>query len=53
MIYVYVDSPVTFERALRKFIKKVDKEKILQECQNRRYYIKPSERKRSKPRTYR
>jgi ribosomal protein S21 len=35
-----------FERMLKSFIKQVDKTGILKEVKARRYYIKPSERKR-------
>lgn len=35
-----------FERMLKSFIKNVDKTGILKEVKARRYYIKPSEKKR-------
>ncbi len=36
------------ERAIRRFIKKVKKEGIMEEHRNRRYYEKPSVKKRRK-----
>ena len=35
-----------FEKMLKTFIKKVEKEGVLQQVKARRYYIKPSELKR-------
>jgi small subunit ribosomal protein S21 len=40
------DEPI--ERMLKRFIKKCKKEKILEEYKSRRYYIKPSEKRRLK-----
>tara|TARA_R110001583_G_scaffold92963_3_gene235721 strand:- start:2444 stop:2656 length:213 start_codon:yes stop_codon:yes gene_type:complete len=34
------------EKTVRKFNKKVKKQKILEEVRERRYYLKPSQRKR-------
>ena len=36
----------TFERMLKSFMKQVEKSGILQEIKERRYYIKPSTKKR-------
>jgi ribosomal protein S21 len=36
----------TFDRMLKTFIKQVEKSGILQEIRARRYYVKPSEKKR-------
>jgi len=36
------------DKAIRKFNKKVKKSKIIEEARERRYYLKPSERKRLK-----
>jgi len=36
----------SFERMLRRFLKKCKKEKIIEEVRNRRYYEKPSVTKR-------
>ncbi len=38
----------SFERMVRRFIKKVKKEGILEEVRERRRYLKPSEKKRLK-----
>ena len=39
-------SPEVFVRILKKFKRKVDKNGILRELKQRRYYEKPSEKKR-------
>jgi len=36
----------TFEKLLKEFLKRVDKSGVLKEVKARRYYIKPSEKKR-------
>lgn len=41
-------DPKEFEKAMKLFKKKVNKEGFLQEVKERKYYIKPSERKRLK-----
>ena len=38
------------ERMIRRFIKKVKKEGILEEVRERKYYVKPSEQRRKKRR---
>jgi len=38
----------SFESALRRFKKKIEQEGILKEVRDRKYYEKPSERKRKK-----
>jgi small subunit ribosomal protein S21 len=42
------DEPI--ERMLKRFIKKCKKEKIIEEYKARRYYVKPSEKRRIKKR---
>jgi len=40
----------SIERMLKRFIKKCKKEKIIEEYKARRYYVKPSEKRRIKRR---
>ena len=42
-----------FERMLKSFMKQVDKDGIIKEIKARRYYIKPSEKKRLAKKTKR
>lgn len=42
-----------FEKMFKDFIRKVKKSGILQEIRERRYYVKPSEKKRLKQRKIR
>ena len=42
----------SLEKALRRFKRKIEKEGILQVLKERKYYEKPSERKRKKRRRY-
>jgi small subunit ribosomal protein S21 len=46
MIYVQVKDNEPIERALKRFKKKIDKVKVLKELRNRRYYTKPSIKRR-------
>jgi len=41
-------KPVHPEKLVRRFIKKAKKEKIVEEVRDRRFYLKPSEKKRLK-----
>jgi ribosomal protein S21 len=42
-----------FERMLKSFMKQIDKDGIIKEIKARRYYIKPSEKKRLAKKTKR
>jgi small subunit ribosomal protein S21 len=46
MIFVQVKDNEPIERALKRFKKKIDKVKVLKEVRARRYYVKPSVRRR-------
>ncbi len=46
MIVIEVKEYEPVERAIKRFKKKVDQVKILKEIKNRRYYIKPSIRRK-------
>jgi small subunit ribosomal protein S21 len=46
MIEVQVKENEPIERALKRFKKKVDRVKVLKEVKNRRYYTKPSIKRR-------
>lgn len=46
MIVIEVKEYESVERAIKRFKKKVDQVKILKEIKNRRYYIKPSLRRK-------
>ena len=48
MSEVQVRKDESFEAALRRFKKKIDKEGILKEIRDRKHYEKPSERKRKR-----
>ncbi len=48
MIEVRVTDKGGFEKALRQFKKQCQKEGFLVELKERRYYMKPSEKKRKK-----
>ncbi len=48
MVEVKVNDKMDFEKALRLFKKQCQKEGFLVELKERRYYSKPSERKRKK-----
>ena len=43
---VLIKTGVDLEKGLRKFRRLCDKERIMEECTQRRYYIKPSEKRR-------
>jgi small subunit ribosomal protein S21 len=45
---VEVKKDESFESALRRFKKKIEQEGILREVRDRKYYEKPSERKRKR-----
>ncbi len=47
---VEVRKGESFESALRRFKKKIEREGILREVRDRKHYEKPSERKRKKGR---
>lgn len=53
MTQVEVKKDESFESALRRFKKKIEQEGILREVRDRKYYEKPSERKRKKAKTSR
>lgn len=46
MSEIQIRKDESFEAALRRFKKKIDKEGILKEVRDRKHYEKPSERKR-------
>ncbi len=48
MSEVMIRKDESFESALRRFKKKIDKEGILKEIRDRKHYEKPSDRKRKK-----
>jgi len=48
MIGIEVKKDETFESALRRFKKKISQDGILKEARERKYYTKPSERKKKK-----
>ena len=48
MVEVKISDKMDFEKALRIFKKQCQKEGFLVELKERRYYSKPSERKRKK-----
>lgn len=48
MSEVEIRKDESFEAALKRFKKKIDKEGILKEIRDRKHYEKPSERKRKK-----
>ena len=45
-INIRPDEPI--DRALRRFKKRLDRDDVLKECRNRRYFEKPSAKKRRK-----
>jgi len=50
MTGIEVKKDESFESALRRFKRKIDQEGILREVKDRKYYTKPSERKKNKKR---
>lgn len=48
MAYVKVHDNEPLEKALKRFTRKVDEEKILKEFKERQYYVKPSKKRREK-----
>ena len=48
MIQVNLRKDESVDRALKKLKKKLDRDNILKECRNRRYFEKPSAKKRRK-----
>lgn len=50
MPQIEIRKDESFESALRRFKKKIEQEGILKEVRDRKYYEKPSERKRKKTR---
>ncbi len=48
MSEIEIKKDESFESALRRFKKKIDREGILREIRDRKHYEKPSERKRKK-----
>jgi len=46
MIQVNLRKDESVDRALRKLKKKLDRDDIIKECRNRRYFEKPSAKKR-------
>lgn len=52
MSEVMIRKDESFESALRRFKKKIDKEGILKEVRYRKHYEKPSDRKRKKGKKY-
>lgn len=48
MSEIQIRKDESFESALRRFKKKIDKEGILKEVRDRKHYEKPSERKRKR-----
>lgn len=51
MSEIQIRKDESFESALRRFKKKIDKEGILKEVRDRKHYEKPSERKRKRPKS--
>ncbi len=47
---IEIKKDESFESALRRFKKKIEQEGILREVRDRKYYEKPSERKKKKAR---
>jgi len=45
---IYIRNPEDTERMIKKFIRKTKKMGIIDECRERRYYTKPSVRKRQR-----
>ena len=50
---IEVRKDESFEQALRRFKRQIEQEGILKEIRERKYYEKPSERKRKKARSRR
>ncbi|OGX23200.1 MAG: 30S ribosomal protein S21 [Omnitrophica WOR_2 bacterium RIFCSPHIGHO2_02_FULL_45_21] len=48
MSEVLIRKDESFESALRRFKKKIDKDGILKEVRDRKHYEKPSERRRNR-----
>ena len=48
---VHVRENEPFERALRRFKKKIEKEGVIKQIKARKHYEKPSEKKRRKKRS--
>ena len=48
MSEIIIRKDESFESALKRFKKKIDKEGILRELRDRKHYEKPSERRRKK-----
>ena len=48
MSEIEVKKDESFESALRRFKKKIEQDGVLREVRDRKYYEKPSERKRKK-----
>ena len=48
MIIVHVKNNEPVERALRRFKKKLDRVRVLKEVRERRFYTKPSRKRRDK-----
>lgn len=48
MPHVQIKKDESFEAALRKFKKQIEREGILREVKDRKHYEKPSQRKRRK-----
>ena len=46
MILIQIKDNEPIERALKRFKKKIDRVKVLKEVKSRRYYTKPSVRRR-------
>jgi small subunit ribosomal protein S21 len=46
MIQVNIRKDESIDRALKKLKKKLDRDDVLKECRNRRYFEKPSAKKR-------
>ena len=53
MPQIEVRKDESFEQALRRFKRQIEQEGILKEIRERKYYEKPSERKRKKARSRR
>jgi len=51
--HIEVRKDESFEQALRRFKRQIEQEGILKEIRERKYYEKPSERKRKKARSRR
>ena len=48
MLEIRVQKNESIDKALRRFKKRCDKEAVLKEAKRRKYYVKPSEKRRQR-----